>query len=235
MRVRVKYKKGDTVRFLSHLDVTRNLRMALARAGWPVAMTGGYSPKMKVSFYASLPVGTAGDEEYMDVMLDKGGIADFIGAKAKGESRKSLYVDVLARLAQALSKALPKGFSVSEVCVADAGKQNFESQIVGSLYRIEIEEVTSEGISPAIEGFLAQEQVLFVLQRPKQTRIVDLREFVEDINVIPSSHPVIVFMKIKHDNGRTVRPQWVIDSLSRFGMDIDTGEIIVDRLKLYLE
>jgi hypothetical protein len=95
--------------------------------------------------------------------------------------------------------------------------------------------VNTEALSSAIEEFLAQEQVLFAVQRPKQTKTVDLRRFVEKISLVPGLNPATLFMKIRHDNGRTVRPQWVIDSLSRFGMGIDTGEITVDRLKLYLE
>ena len=50
LKVRVNYVKGDQVRFLSHLDLTRVMRMALRRANWPVLMTQGFSPKMKVSF-----------------------------------------------------------------------------------------------------------------------------------------------------------------------------------------
>ncbi|HOP70244.1 MAG TPA: TIGR03936 family radical SAM-associated protein [Bacillota bacterium] len=235
MRVRVKYTKGDKVRFLSHLDVTRNLRMALARAGWPVAMTGGYSPKMKVSFYAPLPVGTAGEEEYMDVVLDTKGIARLVRANAKCGSRKFRDIDILAQLTKAFSRVLPEGFSVKQVYLVDDGKQNFESQITGSLYRIEVEEVTTEDLSPAIEQFLTQEQVLYELERPKQTRTTDLRQFVESIEVVPGSSPATIFMKIRHDNGRTVRPQWVLESLSEFGLDIDTREVIVDRLKVYFD
>ncbi len=233
MRVRVKYKKGDTVRFLSHLDVARNMRMALKRAKWPVAITRGYSPKMRVSFYSPLPVGTSGEEEYLDVTLDKNGITDFIQAKAKGVGHLLSNSDILAQLAGALSNALPKGFAVCELVVVHNGQKPFESQIQGSLYRTEIEEVTADTLSSSIEAFLAEKQVLFEVQRPKESRTMDLRDFVESISLIPGSSPATLFMTIRHDNGRTVRPQWVIDSLSRFGMDINTGEVIVDRLKLY--
>ncbi|MGI6621178.1 MAG: TIGR03936 family radical SAM-associated protein [Bacillota bacterium] len=241
MRVRVRYTKGDTVRFLSHLDIARNLRMALAGAKWPVAMTQGYSPKMKVSFYAPLPVGTAGDEEYMDVVLDTKGIADFIRAKAQGAlsggnaGRHVRLAHVLTPLAQALSAALPKGIALKGLYIVPDSKSSFESQIRASLYRVETEEVTAEALSSAMAEFLAQAQVLSELRRPGQTKTVDLRKFVESIDVVPNSCPATFFMKIRHENGRTVRPQWVIDSLARFGMDVDTAEVIVDRIKLYLE
>ena len=34
------------------------------------------------------------------------------------------------------------------------------------------------------------------------------------------------------DSGRTARPQWVIDSLSEFGLSADSKEVIVDRVKI---
>lgn len=208
--------------------------MALARAGWPVAMTGGYSPKMKVSFYAPLPVGTAGKKNTWMWCLTPRVLRVLSGRTLCG-SRKFRDIDILAQLTKAFSRVLPEGFSVKQVYLVDDGKQNFESQITGSLYRIEVEEVTTEDLSPAIEQFLTQEQVLYELERPKQTRTTDLRKFVESIEVVPGSSPATIFMKIRHDNGRTVRPQWVLESLSEFGLDIDTREVIVDRLKVYFD
>ncbi|MGI6628797.1 MAG: TIGR03936 family radical SAM-associated protein [Bacillota bacterium] len=230
MKVRVKYAKGDRVRFLSHLDLARVMRMALKRAKWPVAMTKGYSPKMKVSFYAPLPVGTSGEEEYMDVHLDHSQIG-FQGAPASPQ--------FLVQLTRALSGILPEGFSVSHVFAAPGREKPFESQILGSLYRVHIEEVNTDSVAPAIEAFLDRKQVLFDVERPTGIRTVDLRKFVCKISLKPDtgsgSDSVTLFMRIKHENGRTVRPQWVIGSLSGFGLDINTSEVIVDRLKIYFD
>ncbi len=240
MKIRVRYAKGDKVRFLSHLDLARNIRMALKRAKWPVAMTQGYSPKMKVSFYAPLPVGTSGEEEYLDVTLDRAGLEAFVQSQVAQSGRVSglsSSTEILAKLKCALSSVLPKGFSVHNVFLVPHGDEPFESQIQGSLYRVKIEteEVASQSLSSSIEAFLTQEQVLFEVQRPKKTRTMDLREFVEEICFEPGLYPFTLFMRIRHDNGRTARPQWVVESLSRFGTDIDTGEVIVNRLKLYFE
>ncbi len=230
LKVRVKYKKGDRVRFLSHLDLARVMRMSLKRAKWPVAITKGYSPKMRVSFYAPLPVGTSGEEEYMDVFLDQSGTDPLAALQAPG---------FLAPLARALSGTLPEGFSVSQVFIASDSEKPLESQILGSLYRVEIEEVEKGRVSSAIEAFFIEEQVLFDIERPTGTKTVDLRKFVEYVRIEPDidsgPNSLTLLMRIRHENGRTVRPQWVIGSLSGFGLGIDTSEVIVDRLKLYFE
>lgn len=230
LKVRVKYKKGDRVRFISHLDLARVMRMSLKRAKWPVAITKGYSPKMRVSFYAPLPVGTSGEEEYMDVFLDQSGTDPLATSQTPG---------FLVQLTRALSGTLPEGFSVSQVFIAPDSEKSLESQILGSLYRVEIEEVKRGPVSSAIEAFFIEEQVLFYIERPTGTRTVDLRRFVEYMRIEPDidsgPNSLTLLMRIGHENGRTVRPQWVIGSLSRFGLDIDTNEVIVDRLKLYFE
>ena len=233
MRIRIKYEKGDKVRFLSHLDLARSMRMALKRAKWPVAATKGYSPKMKVSFYSPLPVGTAGREEFLDVTLDRNKIVDFIRAKADQKGGRPCASDVLAFLAKAFSGALPQGFTLKGLCLVRDGQKPLESQIQGSLYQVEVEGVNRGLLLSSIEAFLAEERVLFEIRRPNEKRTTDLREFVQEICLTPALNPATLLMKIEHKDGRTVRPQWVIDSLSRFGMDINSGEVIVDRLKLY--
>lgn len=235
LRIRVKYQKGDKVRFLSHLDLGRNIRLALKKAKWPFAITKGYTPRIKVSFYAPLPVGTSGKEEYMDVILDNNKIADFIQNQSAGVLNGAVcHYDLLHILADTLSRVLPPGFSVKQVFHIPGKDKPFESQIQYSIYQAQIQEVEKEFLSSAVERFLSQEQVLFEIRRPRSTRVLDLRNFVEDIQIASNSDVVTIFMKIKHDNGRTVRPQWILDCMARFGVDIDTDEVIVDRIKICL-
>ncbi|MCP4231223.1 MAG: DUF2344 domain-containing protein, partial [bacterium] len=69
MRVRFNYAKEGIYRFLSHLDLYRQIRMALARAGWPVACSRGYSPKPRIELAPPLPLGVVGEREWADVYL----------------------------------------------------------------------------------------------------------------------------------------------------------------------
>jgi len=68
-RLRVAYKKAGRLRFLSHLEVARTLERTARRADLPYAVTRGFSPHMKLAFGPALPVGTAGEREYMDIWL----------------------------------------------------------------------------------------------------------------------------------------------------------------------
>ncbi len=69
MRVRFTYAKEGIYRFLSHLDLYRVMQMALNRAGWPVAYSGGFAPKPRIELAPPLPLGAFGEKEWADVYI----------------------------------------------------------------------------------------------------------------------------------------------------------------------
>ncbi len=68
-RLRIAYQKIGRLRFLSHLEVLRAMERAARRADLPYSVTKGFSPHMKLAFGPALPVGTAGEREYVDIWL----------------------------------------------------------------------------------------------------------------------------------------------------------------------
>jgi len=68
-RWRVRYAKGESVRFLSHLDVLRALARALSASGLPVAYSQGFNPHAKLSLGPPLPVGATGEAEFLEIEL----------------------------------------------------------------------------------------------------------------------------------------------------------------------
>jgi radical SAM-linked protein len=70
-RLRVHYGKVGRLRWLSHLELIHSLERSIRRAGLDYAITQGFSPHMKASFGPALPVGTAGENEYLDVWLTR--------------------------------------------------------------------------------------------------------------------------------------------------------------------
>jgi radical SAM-linked protein len=214
MRVRTKYEKGDPVRFLGHLDVARVIQIAVFRAKWPIEMSQGFSPRPRLSFYAPLPAGTAGTEEYFDAQL-----------RAPWG---------LPGLARSLSESLPGGFWLHEVRGIPDKEESLEQRIVASRYSIDVKGVDAGALSRSLDAFLAKQEVFFDVVRPKETRTVDLRPFVLEVGETraESGDRAVLEMTLKHDAGRTIRPQWVLGSLSRFGLDLDPREAIIDRRKI---
>ena len=59
------------MRFVSHLDLIRLFQRALRRAGLPVVITKGFSPRLKVSITRALKLGLESDHEEAVIYLDE--------------------------------------------------------------------------------------------------------------------------------------------------------------------
>src|SRR3990172_8027378 len=68
-KMRLKFQKGGDLRWLSHLELNRLWQRALSRAQVPIKYSEGFSPHPKISFGPALPVGVAGENEYLDLVL----------------------------------------------------------------------------------------------------------------------------------------------------------------------
>lgn len=68
MKIRIKFRKYGTMKFIGHLDVMRFFQKAIRRAGIPIAYTEGFSPHQIMSFAAPLGVGLTSDGEYLDIV-----------------------------------------------------------------------------------------------------------------------------------------------------------------------
>ena len=88
------YKKGDLV-YVSHLDLMRLFRRAIRRADFPFFLTGGFTPRVKISMPRALKLGKESDSEEFEFWLV--------------EERDP------AALIEALNSELPEGVKVTEI------------------------------------------------------------------------------------------------------------------------
>ena len=51
---RIKFEKGDDVKFISHLDVMRYFQRAIKRAELPIGYSQGFNPHQLMSFASPL-------------------------------------------------------------------------------------------------------------------------------------------------------------------------------------
>ncbi len=69
-KVRIRFRKGGDVRFLSHHDLMRTFERMLRRADLPFRRTQGFHPKPRLVFALSLPLGVVGLEEVVELELN---------------------------------------------------------------------------------------------------------------------------------------------------------------------
>ena len=71
MRIRVRFAKYGSLRFIGHLDIMRYFQKANRRAFIPVRYSEGFSPHQIMSFASPLGLGLTSEGEYMDLELTR--------------------------------------------------------------------------------------------------------------------------------------------------------------------
>jgi radical SAM-linked protein len=167
--IRLKYAKDQPLRFLSHLDVLRELARTCRRAGVPVTYSEGFAPRPRIGAGPSLATGWTSESEWMDLELQ--GI-DWDGGR-------------LADLLEALNRRAAPGLRFLAAGVLPAHSPSLSASIERSVYRATFPEPPFEPAfaerDAGCRAFLAREAVRFVRERGGRSRTVDLRPFVYDL------------------------------------------------------
>ena len=72
IKIRIRYKKGEEIKYISHLDHMRVLERAIRRADLPVAYSQGFNPRMRISYLTkALKVGESSDKCEADILLEQ--------------------------------------------------------------------------------------------------------------------------------------------------------------------
>ncbi len=69
MKVRLKFTKTGSIRFVGHLDIMRTFQKIFRQSSIPIAYSEGFNPHQIFSIAAPLSVGVTGEGEYLDMKL----------------------------------------------------------------------------------------------------------------------------------------------------------------------
>ncbi len=67
MKLRIKFAKYGSLRFVGHLDIMHYFQKAVRRAGIDIVYSRGFSPHQEMSFAQPLGLGATSEGEYMDI------------------------------------------------------------------------------------------------------------------------------------------------------------------------
>ena len=70
-RLRIRFSRGEDVKYISHLDLIRLWQRALNRAGIPLTYSRGFNPHPQISMALALAMGVTSEAELMDIYVDK--------------------------------------------------------------------------------------------------------------------------------------------------------------------
>ena len=161
MRVRLRFVKVGKVRFTSHRDVARMWERAFRRVRLPLAYSGGFAPRPKVSFGLALPTGCESVAEYLDLEL-----------------ASPVEVDVAA-----LSAALPAGVDVVAAAVIDDRADSLQQEVTSCRWEVELPSV-GDGVDDLVEEILASTELLATRERKGRPVVDDLRPAIRSLTVL---------------------------------------------------
>jgi len=194
--VRIRYAKRGRVRFISHRDLARAFERAFRIVRLPLAFTGGFSPRPRVSFGLALPVGAESDAEYLDVDLTEPIDPDAVTA--------------------ALNDSLPEGIAVVGLAALDERAPSLQEAVTTSTWLVQVAGVPTAELQAAVANALAAPSLPGRRRRKGVETVEDLRPAIRDLAVVPDGEGTAWVEMELLSQPRSVRPDEVLAVLGDF-------------------
>lgn len=207
MKIRVRFSKQGTMKFIGHLDMVRYFQKVNRRAGVDVAYSEGFSPHQKMSFAAPLSVGVLSKGEYFDMEVN---------------SSKSS-----ADMIKAMNEQNAEGVAIISYKLLPDNAKNAMSIVAAADYFVYTELFTDEEIN----DFISQDEIIVLKKTKKSEKEVNIRPMIYKIEIQNNG----IFMQVAQGSVANLKPELVMETLSNFtGKDLPE-RITYERLDMYCE
>ena len=176
MRVRLRYTKAGKVRWTSHRDLARMFERAFRRTQLPIAYSGGFAPRPKVSFGLALPTGAESEAEYLDLELVDGTAVDLNNVDLNN-------VD-LTTLPARLSEALPVGVEVNAAAAIDDGAPSLQEAVSSCVWRLGVSGTGHDELCEKVADVIAAPTLVVTRTRKGNLVTDDIRPGILALRVV---------------------------------------------------
>ncbi len=190
-RIRVRYTKGESLRFTGHLDLQRLWERLLRRSGLPIRYSQGYHPRARLNLASALPLGFVSDDEQLDFWMD--------------EPRE--MEDVLA----CLRRSAPPGLEIQSARAVDLSEDALQVRMKASEFVVSFYDPQDRGVlMRKVNTLLAKEEI----RHARRKKVYDLRPLILNLEVTAGpSGGVGLWMRLLAEPGATGRPDDLLDEL----------------------
>lgn len=212
---RVKFTKGEEVKFIGHLDIMRLFQRAIKRAKLPVAYSQGFNPHQLLSFASPLTLGTTSEGEYGDFEMAR-------------KINPQILVD-------GLNEVLPKGVRVISAVPMNNQAEKAMAAMAGAEYIIYPEEsMTPDIIEAHLDGFLKQKEIIMMKKTKKDTKPTDIRQDIFAMKHISDGKETKIYVFLAAGSQRNLKPSLVMEAFYQYvGLEFFPYRIKYHRLELY--
>lgn len=220
MKIRIKFRKWGSMKFIGHLDMMRYFQKVMRRADVDIRYSEGFSPHQIMSFAAPLGVGITSDGEYLDIEVHS--------TKSSDEMIKDLNATMVDGVEITGYVALPDNAkpAMSIVAAADyvlSYKEGYECP-----YSLE------EWKSKVDELFTSQDTFTIIKKTKKSEREVDLKPLVYAFDVIEQDDKPAFYINVSTGSVDNIKPELLLSSIyEKLGLEYNESAIAIHRKDVY--
>lgn len=211
-RLRLRFGRGEEVRFISHLDIVRSWERAFRRAEIPVAYSQGHTPHPRIAVAAPLAVGVTSEAELMDVYV----------------SRKMLA----QAFVMMVRSQLPPGFDLFDAWEVALGIPSLQSCLAYAEYLAQAGPVENEQwVRDAISCLLQTKELPWHHSRGSKVHSYDLRALIADLWFVGRYEGLCTLgMRLRCGAGGSGRAEQVVAALgfSQYPQSIHRTRLLLE-------
>ena len=215
MKIRIKFAKEGTMKFIGHLDTMRYFQKVMRRADVDIRYSEGFSPHQIMSFAAPLGVGLESRGEYVDI--------EVLSTDSSKEMLRRINENMVEGMEALSYRALPDdaGNAMSLVAAAD-----YEVR-----FREGYEPEDLEAFFAGIPEFLKKEEILFLKKTKKGEKEINIRPQIYQMEARPEHK---IFLQIATGSAANLKPDAVLRAYAESrGETLGKFALMVTRLEVY--
>ena len=190
----LKYKRGEEVKYISHLDFIRFIQRVMRRADLPMSFSQGFNPHPLMSVALPLSVGVTADGELIKIGFEK----DF-----KEDELKEI-----------INNAFPPGFEVVKVKKLE-GKEIDFTKLDRAIYVCRLE--LSNAVVPDISAFLKNREIKVMKKSKSGIKEADIRPHIHSLELLGcDGNEITLKMCVDAGNNYNLKPDTVIEAMQKY-------------------
>lgn len=217
MKIRIKFAKEGTMKFIGHLDIMRYFQKVMRRADVDIRYSEGFSPHQIMSFAAPLGVGLESRGEYVDI--------EVLSTDSSKEMLRRINENMVEGMEALSYRALPDdaGNAMSLVAAAD-----YEVR-----FREGYEPEDLDAFFAGIPEFLKKEEILFLKKTKKGEKEINIRPQIYQMEARPDHK---IFLQIATGSAANLKPDAVLRAYAKSrGETLGEFALMVTRLEVYAD
>jgi len=220
MKIRIKFRKWGSMKFIGHLDMMRYFQKVMRRADVDIRYSEGFSPHQIMSFAAPLGVGITSDGEYFDIEVHS--------TKSSEEMIKDLNTTMVDGVEITGYVALPDNAkpAMSIVAAADyvlSYKEGYEAPLSVAEWKTKIDEL-----------FTTQSNFTIIKKTKKSEREVDLKPLVYAFEVMEQDDKPAFYINVSTGSVDNIKPELLLSSIyEKLGLEYNESAIAIHRKDVY--